>query len=153
MWSFGICLKTLRYIYKSITWQFSVHRLKILFYSVILLVPLVALSDFISKSDIIVSSSVSLKLEFVLETKKVWKPTSVYNNRCFTCTKWNIKKDFNLDVHTVLKSDLTDTAMLISELTRFDSFYFFPRNSSCFYYVGRQTKSSDCNFCPSWNLL
>ena len=29
--------------------------------------------------------------------------------------------------------DLTDTAMLISELTRFDSFYiFFPRNSSCF---------------------
>ena len=40
--------------------------------------------------------------------------------------------------------NLTDTAMLISELTRFDSFYiFFPRNSSCLYYVGRQTKCSD----------
>ena len=35
--------------------------------------------------------------------------------------------------------------MLISELTRFDSFYiFFPQNSSCFYIVGRQAKSSDC---------
>ena len=36
--------------------------------------------------------------------------------------------------------------MLISKLTRFDSFnnFFFPQNSSCFYNVGRQEKSSDC---------
>ena len=35
--------------------------------------------------------------------------------------------------------------MLISELTRFDSFYiFFHGTPRVFYYVGRQTKSSDC---------